>query len=148
MSRGVDVPAALVRPTMLRRLQHTRPDLVVVDCQTQGLLRVVIVEVTVAYDSDRNFEAANERKLRVYQPLVQAIYDSKPDQNVEISVVVVLVGARGVVPTFWFNNLKPLNLSRKTAEVLAKQSSAAAIKGSNWIWGLWAAQAHGSEQSG
>ena len=78
-------------------------------------------------------------------PLVEAIEASQRSSSVEVSIVVIVVGARGVVPTFWFQNLKPLEFSNRVSQTLARQSSAAAIKGSKWIWGLWAAQAHGGE---
>ena len=146
VSRGVDVPASLVHPQLLRQLEHTRPDLVVVDTNTQDFLSVVIVEITVAYESDRNIGDARERKDQVYVPLAAALKSSHPNKDVEVSIVVVIVGARGVIPTFWFDNLRPLNLSTRKATALAKQASIAAIQGSQWIWGLWAAQAHGGEQ--
>jgi len=144
VSRGVDVPASLVHPFRLKTLKHTRPDLVLIDTHTENLLRVAIVEVTVVFESDSNIAAANDRKSDLYKPLIQAIQDSRPQQQMEITIAVVIVGARGIIPTFWFENLQPLQLSKRAATKLAKQSSAAAIKGSQWIWGLWTSQAHGS----
>jgi len=145
ISRGVDVPASIVHPTLIRQIQHTRPDLVVVDTNSEGVLKVVIIEVTVAFESDRNITEAQERKSKVYLPLAKAIKQSQSDREVEVEIVVVIVGARGVIPTFWFENMQPLQLSRRASNMLAKQSSVAAIQGSQWIWGLWAAQAHGGE---
>ena len=145
ISRGVDVPASIVHPTLIRQIQHTRPDLVVVDTNSEGVLKVVIIEVTVAFESDRNITEAQERKGKVYLPLAKAIKQSQSDREVEVEIVVVIVGARGVIPTFWFENMQPLQLSRRASNMLAKQSSVAAIQGSQWIWGLWAAQAHGGE---
>jgi len=118
---------------------------VVVDTNSQDLFKVVIVEVTVVFESERNIEAAHERKSKVYMPLLEAITMSQPNKNIEVAVVVVIVGARGIIPQFWFDNLKPLQLSRNATNSLAKHSSVAAIQGSQWIWGLGAAQAHGGE---
>ena len=146
ISRGIDVPTSIVRPDLLRELEHTRPDLVVVDTNTQDYLNIVIIEITVVYESYRNCLAAQERKSQVYMPLVAAIKASQPDRNVDVTVAVVIVGTRGIIPDFWFENLRPIQLSSRHATALDKQASVAAIQGSQWIWGLWAAQAHGGEQ--
>ena len=150
-SRGMDVPARVVHPSLLYQLDHTRPDLVLIGKSTKEELEVVLVEVTVAFETDKNLIAANTRKQKVYQPLMKAIKMTHHSRRVGVEVAVVVVGTRGVVPSFWFENLAPLKFTVRELRTLAKQASTAALKGSQWIWGLWAAQAHGgeiAEQSG
>ena len=132
-------------PDLLRELAHTRPDLVVVDTNTQDYLNIIIIEITVVYESDRNFMAAQEHKSQVYMPLVASIKASQPDRNMDVTVAVVIVGTRGIIPDLWFENLRPIQLSSRHATTLPKQSSIAAIQGLQWIWGLWATQAHGGD---
>jgi len=142
-SRGVDVPPRLVHPSLLKVFDHTRPDLVLIGRSTKKELEVVLVEVTVPFDTDKNLQAANTRKQQVYLPLMEAIQKSNAAKSVQVSIAVVIVGTRGVIPTFWGKNIQPLKLTSNQQRSLARRSSVAALKGSQWIWGLWAAQAHG-----
>ena len=147
VTKGVELPESLIRPSLRRDLQHTRPDMVLVNDFTAHRIEVILVEVAVAFESDRNLARVNARKKETYTELMRAIALTRQEKQVIVRVVPVIIGARGIVPVFWAENLKPLSLSGRAVKRLAKSASVQAIKGSQWIWGLWTARAHGGIQN-
>jgi len=96
-----------------------------------GSLRVCLVEVTVVWDTGVRLTEA-----------------TRPEEDIVISIVPIVVGARGVILSSWHEDIKPLRLTGKLAGHTAKEASLAAIKGSCWIWQMWCAKAFGVEGSG
>jgi len=143
-SYGTDLPATLVKPELAANLHNTRPDIVLYNDFARYSAKVVLVEVTVTFDTDRNINAARIHKLAVYRPLIEAIKLSHPYSALAVDIAPAVVGARGIIHNRWHEDLKPLGLNEGQATKAGCEVSLAVIKASHWIWTLWAAQAHGN----
>ena len=103
-SYGTELPPSIVKPALLTNLRNTRPDIVLYNDFSQHVANIVLVEVTVTFDNDRNIKAARRFKSSIYQPLLEAIKLSHPLESVSIAVALVVVGARGIIHEFWILN--------------------------------------------
>ena len=146
-SYGTDLPASLVKPELAADLHNTRPDIVLYNDFARYSAKVVLVEVTVTFDTDRNIKAARVHKMAVYNPLIEAIKLSHPHNALEVEIAPAVVGARGIIHDMWHHDLRPLGLAEGQAKQAGCAASLAAIKASHWIWTLWAAQAHDNPNS-
>jgi len=143
-SYGTELPPSIVKAEFLVNLHNTRPDIVLYNDFAQCTVTVVLLEVTVTFDNDRNITSARQQKSAVYKPLMEAIKLSHPLKTVTVATAPAVVGARGIIHDMWFNDLKPLGLAEGEAADVGRKASIAAVRGSHWIWTLWAAQAHGN----
>ena len=114
-SYGTDLPATLVKPELAANLHNTRPDIVLYNDFARYSAKVVLVEVTVTFDTDRNINAARIHKLAVYRPLIEAIKLSHPYSALAVDIAPAVVGARGIIHNKWHEDLKPLGLNEGQA---------------------------------
>ena len=146
-SYGTDIPPSLVKPHLLTNIHNTRPDMVLYNDFANHERKIVLLEVTVTFDTDRNIEAARRHKVAVYNSLIEAIKLSH-QRVVSVAIAPAVIGARGIIHNKWHEDLRPLELANDEAAKAGRNASIAAIKGSHWIWTIWAKQTHGSQNSG
>ena len=65
---GHQINGGTVSPSLA--LTEQRPDIVIVD-KSNGQQKITIVELTVGWDSESSFRAANERKMERYSRLAE-----------------------------------------------------------------------------
>ena len=136
-----------MKPELVANIHNTRPDIVLYNDFARFSAKVVLLEVTVTFDTDRNITAARRQKLTTYLPLIEAIKLSHPHKVLSVQIAPDVVGARGIIHDKWHEDLKPLGLAAGQATKAGIKVSLAAIKASHWIWTLWTAQAHGNPNS-
>lgn len=126
---------------------HTKPDLTLLDGITASIRTIAIVDVTIAFDCDDNFERAFQEKIRRYTPLAQAICGAAAqagEPEVVVKIVPVVVGSLGGIAQNWHSTLGTLIASASVREKLARTASVKAIEGSQWIWRLYAGVTYGN----
>ena len=112
-------------------LTEQRPDIVIVD-KSNGQQKITIVELTVGWDSESSFRAANERKMERYSRLAEDLREA----GFPTTVMPLELGCRGVLDRSNAANLEVLlnQLGIRSFKKVRSDLGKLALLGSYRIW--------------
>ena len=147
VSKEQDVSSIWPQSAGVAELAHSRPDLILLDGATEGVLRMVILDVAVAFDESDNMQRAAQEKIRRYGPLARALCKAAGTEvEAVIDVVPIVIGSLGSVPSSLVATLAGLSVRGQQAKKAAADASLAAILASQWIWRMYSGVAFGYKQ--
>ena len=126
---GHQINGGTVPPSLA--LTEQRPDIVIVD-KSNGQQKITIVELTVGWDSESSFRAANERKLERYSRLAEDLREA----GFTTTVMPLELGCRGVLDRSNAANLEVLlnQLGIRSFKKVRSELGKLALLGSYRIW--------------
>ena len=126
---GHQINGGTVSPSLA--LTEQRPDIVIVD-KSNGQQKITIVELTVGWDSESSFRAANERKMERYSRLAEDLREA----GFPTTVMPLELGCRGVLDRSNAANLEVLlnQLGIRSFKKVRSDLGKLALLGSYRIW--------------